>query len=71
VNMSDAVEVREVTRRDVNGYLERGYELLCIQGTSQAVKYPEGNQGGYYIRRRLAYVVGRSAEVEPWEVPVS
>lgn len=33
------------------------------------MKYPEGKQGGYYIRRRLAYVVGRSVEVESWEVP--
>jgi len=28
---AEVVEVREITRRDVNAYLEHGYELLSIQ----------------------------------------
>jgi hypothetical protein len=59
------VEVVTLTHiNGVNSYLEHGYRLLHIDSVSA----PKDNSNGLLILpRRLAYVLGRTADVDAWE----
>ena len=70
------VEVQQVRIGLVNAYLRHGYKLLGLAGYAQSASHGEqpkeenrGNPQMYYTRRGTLYIVGRTAEVSPWEPP--
>ncbi len=42
-------------------YLALGYQLLDIGPFTSSAKHPE--KGGYFVRRRQGFIVGRTADV--------
>jgi hypothetical protein len=67
MELQDIVEVAEARRIKANLYLEHGYRLLAIMGTSEEDK---GRLTGQpFIRRGIKYVLGRSPDVAHYEAP--
>jgi hypothetical protein len=67
MGLEDIVEVTEARRIKGNLYLEHGYRLLSVQGTSEEDK---GRlSGNPFVRRGIKYVLGRPESVEHWDPP--
>lgn len=50
-----------------NQFLDRGYELLRIEGISISGRHslePGNGAGSYFVARQVRYIVGRTAAVE-------
>lgn len=67
----NVVEVVECGRRKANLYLDHGYRLLAVQGTTrqQVKREVDDTVKAYIIQRRITYVLGRAPEVEHYEAP--
>ncbi len=65
------VEVQTLTWRRVNRWLGAGYRLLSVDAVTTSGQHPQdppgSNAGGYFVRRSLRFVVGRTADVEARE----
>jgi len=67
----DIVEVVQTGTRAARQFMDHGYFLLHIEGVTKSARHPlavEGtlnpqvsNAGGYYVRRDVQYVLGRTA----------
>jgi len=67
MELGDVVEVAECRRIKANLYLEHGYRLLAIMGTSEE---DTGRlSGNPFIRRGIKYVLGRPGTVDHWDPP--
>jgi hypothetical protein len=67
MELGDVVEVAECRRIKANLYLEHGYRLLAVQGTTEEDKGRISGQN--YIRRGIKYVLGRPETVDRWDPP--
>lgn len=66
VDMAEYVEIAEATGPDAcNAYLRHGYHLIGAQGVSGSATHKDTKT--YYVRRRVHYIMGRTADVEHYE----
>jgi len=68
---ADIAGVVECGKRKANLYLEHGYKLLGIIGTSYARPFPEGARGtaSHFVARDFRYILGRPDGVDVYEPP--
>ena len=64
----DIVEVVQGRLRYANWYLEHGYRLLAVTGTTWQERSRAGNEQ-WVMRRGITYSMGRTKDVEHVEPP--
>ena len=65
--LSEVSEVIEVGKNRANKLLAAGYQLLAVEPTSFAAeKEIAGASPMHYVRKGITYVLGRTAEQEPF-----
>lgn len=64
----DIVEVVETGAGAANLFLKAGYTLLGIYPTARQEKSKGGDQA-FYLRKRPAFVLGRTADVAEYTLP--
>jgi len=77
--LEEIVEIKEVNWRYANDMLDHCYKLLRIEHSAGSAQHPirecdpkehpNGltNAGGFYVRQRVTYVLGRTAEVKSYD----
>jgi hypothetical protein len=64
----DIAEVVTCSRKRVNAFLGAGYRLLAVETESLWTKTPKGvERVEGYVLKHLVFVVGRPADVEPFD----
>ena len=65
MELSEVVEIVEVRFKLANEYLEHGYHLIRVETTATPRPGPEGKT--LVMLKRFSYVLGRTADVDPWK----
>lgn len=65
---TDMVEVVEANVAKANDYLRHGYRLMGVYPIA-IVEHPKDTNIQSYVRKRVIYVLGRTAETEHYAPP--